>query len=290
MNISKALIVSIFFVTAFQFLGASQLADQFKQAGYIELCDTQHGAVAYNSLYSYFDDFLAFLQANPASVQKLYIAKERFIRTKDRDFYATDFFGLYDESARIGRHHISFYYSIHFHDFLCSFYPEVCKTPQVMAFLNACREIQKPYGIVFQQAAADLGAPDIFSSTYGHPPLLLKVMKYLPAYIPMQPHYDGTVFSLFLDSSESQSLLLSPYKASFEIQDFLAPKRTYARLNYQNSILLIPGMLLPDIAIFPTPHIVAQSGVVRFSTIAFALRPFYRPEKRECTQLPNFNR
>ena len=288
MIIRKTLFLWIFLLFAFQSLCAIPLAEQFKQAGYVEICDKKHGTATFDSLYAYFDELIEFLQTNPVWAQKLYSAKERFIRSKDRNYYSTDFFGFYDESEREGRSQISFYYSTHFHEFICSHYPEFNQVPEIIRFFEACREIQKPYGNLFDEAAAELGLETIFSSKYGHPPILFKVIKYLPSYIATRPHYDGTAFSLFLDSTDNQSLLLSPYKSSFTVDDFSSPLRKFSRAHNQNSILLIPGVLLTEFSIYPTPHIVTQSGKIRYATIAFAMRPNYIPQKTEFSPLPNF--
>lgn len=271
-----------------KFLCEMLLAEQFKQVGYLEICNNKHGTETFNSLYAYFDELIEFLQTNPVWAQKLYSAKERFIRSKDRNYYATDFFGFYDESKKEGRSQISFYYSSHFHEFICSNYPEFNQVSKIIRFLDACLEIQKSYENIFEEATAELSLKKIFSSEYGHPPILFKVIKYLPSYIATRPHYDGTVLSLFLDSTDNQSLLLSPYKSSFTVDDFSSPLRKFSRLDNQNSILLIPGTLLREFSIYPTPHIVAQSGKVRYSTIAFAMRPNYIPPKNEFSPLPNF--
>jgi len=269
-------------------LYAIPLVEQFKQSGYVEICDENHGTATFNSLYAYFDAFIELLQINPVWAQKLYTAKERFIRSKDRSYYSTDFFGLYDESKREGRNQISFYYSTHFHEFIRSRYPELVKVPEIIRFFEACLEIQKSYGKLFNEAATELGLETIFSSKYGEPPILFKVVKYLPAYVAAKPHYDGTAFSLFLDSTENQSLLLSPYKSSFIVDDFSSPLREFSRQHNQNSILLIPGALLTEFSIYPTPHIVIESSKTRYATIAFAMRPNYVPQKTEHSPLPNF--
>jgi hypothetical protein len=271
-----------FLLFAFQSLCATPLAEQFKRAGFIEICDQKPATVAFHSLYTYFDELIAFLQTNPVWVQKLYSAKERFIRSKDRNYYSTDFFGFYDESEREGRSQISFYYSIHFHEFICSRYPEFNQVPEIIRFFEACLQLQKPYGNLFDEVAAELGLEAIFSSKSSRPPILFKVIKYLPSYIPSRPHYDGTVFSLFLDSTDNQSLLLSPYKSSFTVDDFSS------RWQNQNSILLIPGVLLTEFSVYPTPHIVAQNGKIRYATIAFAMRPNHIPQKIELSPLPSF--
>lgn len=284
----KKLLLLIFSLCAYQSLSTLPLAEQFRQAGYAEMCDMHHGTATFDALYTYFDELIEFLQTNPVWAQKLYTAKERFIRSKDRNYYSTDFFGFYDESKREGRSQISFYYSIHFHDFVCSHYPEFNRIPEIIHFLQACCEIQKPYAHLFTQAATELGLETIFSSHYGQPPILFKVIKYLPTYKATQPHYDGTAFSLFLDSTDNQSLLLSPYKSSFTVDDFSAPARTFSRLTHQNSIVLIPGALLTEFAIYPTPHIVTHSGTIRYATIAFAMRPHYNAQKSELSLLPNF--
>ena len=117
----------IFFLWFYLFLHslyATPLAEQFKQAGYVEICDEKDGTTTFDSLYIYFDEFIELLQTNPVWAKKLHTAKERFIRSKDRNYYSTDFFGLYDDSKREGRNQIAFYYSIHFHKFICSRYPE----------------------------------------------------------------------------------------------------------------------------------------------------------------------
>lgn len=275
---------SIFLLFVFQSLCAIPMAEQFKHVGYVEMCDKEHGTVAFDALYAYFDELIEFLQTNPDWAQKLYTAKERFIRSKDRSYYATDFFGFYDESKRDGRSQISFYYSIHFHEFMCFHYPEFNQVPQIIRFFEACLEIQKPYGNLFNKVAAELGLETIFSSRYNHPPILLKVIKYLPSYIATRPHYDGSVFSLFLHSTDNQSLLLSPYKSSFTVDDFSSPLRAFN----QSSILLIPGVLLTEFSIYPTPHIVVESGNIRYAAIAFAMRPNYIQQKNELSLLPNF--
>lgn len=278
----KTLFIWLFLSLAFQSDCAMPLAEQFKQAGYLEIYDKKHDTALFDSLYAHFDKLIQFLQTNPAWTQKLYIAKERFIRSKDRNYYSTDFFGFYDESEREGRSQISFYYSIHFHEFIGSHYPEVNQVPEIVHFFEACFEIQKPYGSLFEEAASELDLETIFASWYGHPPILLKVVKYLPSYKSIKPHYDGTVFSLFLDSTDNQSLLLSPYKSSFTVNDFSSPVRE------PNSVLLIPGVLLAEFAIYPTPHIILQSGHTRYATIAFAMRPNYTPKKIEFSPLPYF--
>lgn len=278
----------IFLVCVSQYLCALPLAEEFRRVGYVELCDKKHGAATFDSLYAYFDELIEFLQKNPVWAQKLYSAKERFIRSKDRSYYSTDFFGFYDESQREGRSQITFYYSTHFHDFICSHYPEFTQIPEIIRFLHMCRKIQEPYASLFEQAATELGVETIFSSKYGRAPILFKVVKYFPSYIPTRPHYDGTAFSLFLDSTDNQSLFLAPYTSSLVVDDFSVPVRTFSRCDNQNSMLLIPGALLAEFSIYPTPHIVIPSGKIRYATIAFAMRPDYIPQKSELSHLPNF--
>jgi hypothetical protein len=289
MMIRKTALLWIFSFFAFQSLCAASLAEQFKQRGYLEICDEKHGAATFDSLYADFDKLIKFLQINPFWAQQLYNAKERFIRSKDRNYYSTYFFGFYDESGRKGRSQISFYYSPHFHEFLCTHFPEFSRIPEIIRFFDACLEIQKPYGNLFDEAARGLGLETIFSSKYDHPPILFKVIKYFPSYIATRPHYDGTAFSLLLDSTDNQSLLLSPYKSSFTVEDFSSPPREFARCDNRNSILLIPGALLTEFSIYPTPHIVVQSGKIRYATVAFAMRPNYTPQKNELSPLPSFS-
>ncbi|MDR3646829.1 MAG: hypothetical protein P4L22_04800 [Candidatus Babeliales bacterium] len=271
----------IFILFTFQSLCAIPLAEQFKQTGYLEICDKKYGIEKFDSLYAHFDKLIEFLQTNPVWAQKLYIAKERFIRSKAKHFYSTDFFSFYDESTTRGQ--ISFYYSMHFHEFIYTNYKEFKQVPEIIRFFEICLEIQKPYGDIFNEAANELGIKTIFSSKLEQPPILFKIIKYLPSYIATKPHYDGTAFSLFLDSTDNQSLLLSSYKALLKIDDFSSPARTT-----QTSILLIPGSFLSEFSIYPTPHIVTKSGKTRYATIAFAMRPNYISQITKFATLPNF--
>src|ERR1700687_2713869 len=100
MIIQNSFFLHIIFLLSFQTLCAIPLAQQFKQAGYVELYDAHHGSTTFDCLYACFDEFIKFLHTNPVWEQKLYTAKERFIRSKDRNYYATDFFGFYDESEK----------------------------------------------------------------------------------------------------------------------------------------------------------------------------------------------
>lgn len=287
MFIRKILFTYILFLFT-QSIGTISLKEQFSQVGYLEMCDKNHGIGTYDSLYACFDEFITFLQANPAWAQKLYIAKERFIRSENRKYYSTDFFGFYDESEREGRNQISFYYSTHFQDFIFSHYQEFKQIPQIVTFFESCLAIQKSSTNIFNEAAAQLNLENIFFSKYGHPPILLKVIKYFPSYNPERPHYDGTAFSLFLDSTDNQSLLLSPYRSTFTVDDFSSPIRKFSRSYNENSILLIPGTLLTEFSLYPTPHIVEQNGKIRYATIAFAMRPHYTFQKNNFSLLPNF--
>ncbi len=135
---TNTLSLLIFLLFAFQSLCAIPFAEQFKQAGYLEICNKNHGTATFDSLYAHFDELIEFLQTNPVWAQKLYSAKERFIRSKDRNYYSTDFFGFYDESEREGRSQIAFYYSTHFHEFICSHYPEFNQVPEIIRFFEVC--------------------------------------------------------------------------------------------------------------------------------------------------------
>lgn len=279
------LILKTFFVliASFQTLYQIPLREEFSQSGYLEIHGQKLPKEIFDALYAKFDNFIDFLEKNPVYAQKIYNAKERFLRTKERNFYSTDFFGFYNESKRKGRHQISFYYSPHFHTFISSRFPELTAVPQISRFLEICLEIQKPYRNLFKEAAAELGLETIFDSEHGEIPILFKVVKYLPSYIATRPHYDGTTFSLFLDSTDNGSLLLTPYKGSFCVNDFFSP------LHDETSMLLIPGTLLSEFFIYPTPHIVRQSGKTRYAAVAFAMRPNYTAPKTRYSSLPTFN-
>ena len=102
MFIQKTLCTCILFLFT-QSICTISLKEQFSQVGYLEICDKNCGIATYDSLYASFDELISFLQVNPTWAQKLYIAKERFIRSEHRNYYSTDFFGFYDESEREGR-------------------------------------------------------------------------------------------------------------------------------------------------------------------------------------------
>ncbi|HEV2601773.1 MAG TPA: hypothetical protein VGT41_05795 [Candidatus Babeliales bacterium] len=290
MIVQKILFLSMSLLCALQPLQAMPLAEDFKHVGYREICDKKQTAATFDFLYACFDELIDFFQTNPTWAQKLYHAKERFIRSKERGYYSTDFFGFYDESAVPGRSQISFYYSIHFHEFICTYYPELNDIPEISYFLALCREIQNSYAHVFSEAATALDLESLLSWECANPPILLKVIKYLPSYMATKPHYDGTAFSLFLDSTDNESLLLSAYKSSLTPDDFSSPVKTCCQWNSRDSILLIPGVLLTEFSIYPTPHFVARSGKMRYATIAFAMRPHYTPQQKALTPLPNVNR
>ncbi len=286
MLIKKKLCVWILFLCT-QSMCTISLKEQFSQFGYLEICDKDHSIATYDALYASFDELITFFRENPTWAQKLYIAKERFIRSEDRNYYSTDFFGFYDESERKERSQISFYYSEHFHHFIFHHYPEFKQALPIIKFFEMCCAIQQSSRNVFNEAAAQLNVETIFFSNYGHPPTLLKIIKYLPSYNVSRPHYDGTVFSLFLDSTDNQLLLLSPYKSVFTDNDFSSPLRKFSRSYNQNSIVLIPGTLLTEFSLYPTPHIVQQSGKIRYATIAFAMRPHYTSQKNNFSVLPD---
>lgn len=272
-----------------QSLAALTLADQCQQTGFAEIVDSENGVALFDALYAAFDDLIEFLHTHPAWTHKLYSAKERFIRSREREYYSTDFFGFYDELARDGRQQAAFYYSIHFHEHLVASCPGLSQVPQITDFLEICFQIQKSYEHVCCEVAAALKLEEIFASSNGRPPILLKIIKYLPSYSATKPHYDGTAFSLFLDSTDNQSLLLAPYRSSLAINDFTAPTRTFSQREDHNSVLLAPGTLVADYGIYPTPHIVIRSGKTRYATIAFVMRPFHRASPQEFCPLPTFN-
>lgn len=269
-------------------VGEIPLLEQFKQNGYIEICGHKQTTQTFANLYAKFDKFIDFLQANPSWAHKLYSAKERFIRSPGRNLYATNFFGLYNESAQGTASQIAFYYAKHFHAFICARYPELNHIPEIGTFLEACHEIEQPYGSVFAQTAAELKLDHIFKDNSGQAPILLKLVKYLPTYAPSRPHYDGSAFSLFIDSTNPQALLLAPYKSTYTVQDFAAATRQLYAGENQDTVLLIPGTLLSEFTINPTPHIVVASSQTRYATIAFAMRPNYVSSHNKFADLPIF--
>ena len=288
MYVRSFLMVSFLLIIFFKSISTSSLFEQLQQFGYAELKNDYHGSQSYDDLYKAFDQLIDFFKTNPVWVQKLYCAKERFIRSKDKVLYGTDFLGWYDDSLLSTRHQISFYYSIHFHQFLSENYPDILKQPNIQNFFQKCFEIQRPCNDFFKEVAQQLGLDSIFLSTGYQVPILLKVIKYFEAYNVSSPHYDGTAFTLFLDSTDNQSLLLSPYKSMLVEQDFFSVFKNFVTTADQSSMLLIPGTLLTEFFMYPTPHIVQHSGQIRYATVAFAMRPNFIFKKREFTILPNF--
>jgi len=86
MFIQKILCTFILFLFT-QPICTISLKEQFSEVGYLEVCDKNHGIATYDSLYASFDEHITFFQANPIWAQKLYIAKERFIRSENRNYY-----------------------------------------------------------------------------------------------------------------------------------------------------------------------------------------------------------
>ena len=169
-----------------------------------------------------------------------------------------------------------------------SHYPECKHISQITNFFDMCSAIQQSSRYVFDEAARELDVENIFVSEYKQIPVLLKVIKYLSSYNASRPHYDGTAFSLFLDSTDNQSLLLSSYKSTLTVDDFFSPVRKFPRSDNHNSMLLIPGTLLTEFALYPIPHIVEHNGKIRYATIAFAMRPHYTFQKNSFSLLPHF--
>lgn len=285
MTAKKTVLFLFLLLAVCQYFYAMPLAEQFKQEGYIEICNKKDAPQKFDSLYARFDELIEFLQTHPAVAQKLYIAKERFTRSKEKSHYSTDIVGFYDESERKGRNQISFYYSLHFHMFISAHYPELSSVSQISSFFTLCLEIYQTYKSLFKEVAAGLRVESIF---FEEPPILIKLVKYYPSYIPTKPHYDGSAFSLFIDSTDDQVLLLSPYKSIFAVDDFVPVQKKDGSTPNSNSVLLIPGALLTEFSIYPTPHIVASSGKIRYATIAFAMRSGYIQQKIELSSLPSF--
>lgn len=286
MFLKKIILSLLSVICLFEDVEGSTLLESFEQEGYVELYTHEQDATAYDALYVHFDAFIEFLQLNPFWTHQLYAAKERFIRSKEKNIYSTDVFGLYDESKKRGRNQISFYYSSHFNEFIGSHYPKVREIPEIARFFDACEAIQQPYGSVFQKAFLDLGLNTLEKD---QPPILLKVIKYLPQYAVTKPHYDGSLLTLFLDSTDNEALLISPYRLSYSTGDFTTPKREFSREELPHSVLLIPGALLIEHSIYPTPHLVVESGKKRYATIAFCMKPHHSPKKYEVSPLPDLN-
>lgn len=283
--LQMVILTSILFLTS-PWIYPESLKESFKQRGYVEICDEQHGAKDYDALYELLDEVILFLDKQPFWKQKLYEVKERFIRSKDRAHYATDFFGLYDESKT--RQQIAFYYSVHFHRFILDRYPEFYKARPLICFFETCYRLSKSYDLIFTEAFKDLNIESLFSLEAQKSSILFKVIKYLPSYCPTKPHYDGSVLSLLVDSTDSSALLLSPYKSLFLVEDFHKPARKFLRKEDQNSMLFIPGSFLKTFDIDPTPHVVIQSKKTRYAAVCFSMSPYICSSNIQNTALPYF--
>ncbi len=145
--------------------------------------------------------------------------------------------------------------------------------PQINDFLELCREIQKSFSALFNHVAHELNIQKLFENE--QPLILIKVIKYLDSYKITRPHYDGSAFTFFLDSTDNQSLFVSTYKSAYTIDDFSSPIRQFHRSEQSNSIILIPGIFLTEFGISPTPHVVLPSGSTRYATVAFAMPQNY---------------
>ncbi len=278
----KKLFCIYYILSIHQILPIQTLTEQLQKHGFLEIYTYPIDTTKFQDLYDSFDSCIDFLKKNPIWIKKLSIAKERFIRSYDKNYYSTNTFGLYDESQEHQRGHISFYYAIDFHTFIVSQYPEFNDIPEIMIFLNKCLEIQKPYYDLYRNLADELNLPltDF--------PILLKIILYLPSYTTTKPHYDGTAFSFFLHSTDDQSLLFAPYQSLLTVDNFSSLTEKISAQKNRTSIVIIPGAHLTDFSIYPTPHIVKPTGQYRYATIAFALRSNYRIENTNFAALPQF--
>lgn len=83
MILQKFFFLWVLLLFSFQSLCTLPLAEQFKQVGYLEICDKKHGAATFDSLYAYFDELIESLQTNPRQWYWL-ICKYRFKCTTGR--------------------------------------------------------------------------------------------------------------------------------------------------------------------------------------------------------------
>ena len=70
MNILKLFLCTLF-LSAFESLCAVSIAQEWERVGYVEFCNTKHGAATFDALYVRFDELIEFLQTNPVWAQKL---------------------------------------------------------------------------------------------------------------------------------------------------------------------------------------------------------------------------
>lgn len=269
------------------YIDSSTIQEDFAKHGYTlqeNPCDSN---ATFERLYAAFDELISFLQTNAPSRHALYRAKEQFIRSREKEIYSTDFFGFYDESSTPQRGQVAFYYSLHFHKFIQCRYPTLYQAAPICHFMELCFQMQQPLGDFFHKVAHLLDEPKLFSPCLS-PPILFKLVKYLSSYTAKMPHYDGTAFSLFLHSTDPTALRLSPYRTSFSIEDFTSPYTQEETKSDISTVVLIPGSLLTEFSIYPTPHIVLQNGTTRYATIAFAMRPYHTSRKIPFSTLPLF--
>jgi len=280
----KAYILSLLFTC---FLHANPLLKDFEEKGYSEIVNEKQGSVFYDQLYRSFDRMIGRVTKDSSLRKKLAMAKNRFWKTELGQFYATPFVGYGDDSKLSYRKLYYFYYSTDFHDFLKVQYPEILENLDIREFLTLCREITVSSMSIFERTREELSVGALLDSPFNRLPLLLKIVKYLPGSSTV-PHFDASAFSLFLDSTDHQSLLLAPYKETIEVFDFFVPPRQYPRLAFSSSSLLIPGKFLQgqEPYINPTPHAALRNDSIRYSVIAFCVVPFKQPVNGSLPSMP----
>lgn len=269
-------------------LEASQLLPGLQQRGYVEICNETHGAESFDNLYLAFDAFIKFVDTHSEARKKLAAAKSQFWDTDIGKFYGTPFVGYADESKLTHRKLYYFYYSSDFHNFLLTRYSKIMQgSPEILQFLDLCRAITNSSIEMFGNAIEELAIDPLFSSTENRLPVLLKVVKYLPASCTVA-HFDASALTLMLDSTDLDSLVFSPYMETIASSDFFAPSRQYSRSVQSSSCLLISGKFLTakDIPINPTPHAALRKDTIRHAAIAFALIPYYQSGRLDLPLLP----
>ena len=61
MIIQKTFFPWIFLIFAFQLIySKAPIAEQFRQVGYLEMCDNNHGTATFDTLYAHFDEVFRF--------------------------------------------------------------------------------------------------------------------------------------------------------------------------------------------------------------------------------------
>jgi hypothetical protein len=260
---------------------ADQIVDSFEKQGYYELLNENMGSSSFDLLYEEYDYYIEQENKNPTWSGVMASLNKEYSKILAPQIHSSPLIGYRSEHCTPGL--VSFYYSEDYHKFLLKHprYKEI-GSEKLEAFLNHLHLIWENLHHQMEQIINDLeNSYPIKKVLYNKDNKLLfqvKVLRYIPSKpVPIRGHFDFTGLTFLVDNNEGnkESLLLSPFRDSFSVSDFLPPNRYIPRQATSSSILLIPGAFLKycKLPINPTAHLILKSPHVRYSIVAFALLP-----------------